>query len=54
MKFPGIDLGISLQVLVKASFRLGGYGCGFINGCGSVMWNTITEIWPCLLIVLCF
>ena len=29
-----------MHILAKVSIKLGGYGCGFVNGCGLVTRNT--------------
>ena len=39
-----IEWGVAIYMYLKHSpeilFRLGGYGCGFVNGCGLVIWDT--------------
>ena len=39
MKLSGIDLGTTLHILAKVSFRSGNYGCSFVSRCGLVTWN---------------
>ena len=38
---------------MKVLLKSGSYGCGFVNGCGSVKWKTLTNDQGVVMCVIC-